>query len=365
MKKILVIIAIIAIISGIGYIAWRYFYPDQTNTQTNENFINEDDLPAFLRENTLKPITNVPIFDYWINKNTGEIYYIETSGKISRITPEDEIQQISPQEVSGLNYFKPSFDGKYILISLGDLSNKIFSILDIEEDKWKVLGENTISADWSPNENLIASAVQNNSDTEINLIDPRSGKITRVASFGAYDLELNWILKDEIYLSEKPDSKFPGSILALNIKDKTLRFVAREEPGLIVKWFENGTLGIKSANNRQKNTLSLINRLGQVVANLDFGETLPFKCDIEEALIYCGTHTEEINGITMPDDYLKRKFYSKDNIISFDIKKNNIEFLFDGITKNIDIEKLTKQGNNLYLKNRQDGKLYLLEINEN
>ena len=135
-----------------------------------------------------------------------------------------------------------------------------------------------------------------------------------------------------------------------------------DENGLMIKWADDGSVGLKFQRRDNENSLVLMDKNGRVLNIPLFDTTLPVKCAVDSEKIYCGVPREILPGTILPDDYLKRKIYLNDDILAWDIALNTVERLFDGNNIIIDVDNLSKESGKIFFINRYDRKLYSIDI---
>lgn len=361
MKKI-IYLAIILTVVGLIY----FFWPDLRNFFMPENGLIEPP-PVSERDNgrlQLKSLTADQIVNYWFYQD--EIYYLDKSGQVFKISTDGRETNINQQNIAALNSIEASFDGSLAAALFGGADNQTLSFFDVKSGSWEFLSDKAGSAAWSPNQNSLAYLKDNGLNSTLMIVELPSKKSSEITKINQVDLGLVWAFKDEIYLSEKPSANLAASSWLLNIKTKTIKPVFNSEPGLIVNWSKNQDLGLKSNTINNRPALSLINSRGQTVDLISQALiTLPNKCFFEESTLWCGAIKTLPAGANMPDDYLKRKAYSQDYIISWEINSRILKIFFDNDATALDVERLIKKDSKIYFVNRYDRKLYSLNLEIN
>ena len=94
------------------------------------------------------------------------------------------------------------------------------------------------------------------------------------------------------------------------------------------------------------------------------GMTLVNKCTIKNNNIYCAVPQEIPTNITLPDDYLKRGYFSSDSFYVATIDKEagiiKTKLIYRG--EGVDAINLKVRDGYLYFLNRVDGGVYKLKI---
>jgi hypothetical protein len=386
MKKIIIILGILMAVAAMAagiYFAWKNYKAVMTPPSLGERPVVENQqiggerqagAPAVAKP-ILKVLSDEPIFDYWIRTATSslagsttttivvsEILYFNPEGKIIKANEgEDEI--FYSQTLENLQSVKASPDGKFVLLKYGDLNKPQFSLLNTETKVRRDL-TNITAAAFSPDSKKIAyledTAPANLVIKDLIGLKP---KTTKLLSISEKDFDLTWLTAEKILLVPKPSFEYESQLWAIDIKTKTLSLIVSGR-GLITNWSNDGKIGLffRVGQNRQSQ-LSLIASSGAILGNLDF-VTLPQKCLLAEAALYCGL-PQSYNSIiepTLPDDYLKRAVYFSDAIYQIDINQNSFQLIFAQDEPAIDATHLSLLGRQLIFINRYDNKLYSLEL---
>lgn len=370
MKNLKIIILVLGIIIiGVGvYFGFRYFFSSPINIK--------EGVPTTTANNQMPQVTtasNNMVFDYWLNKKTGEIFYLTDNGQIYKISSAGEEQGTGSRATGNLNYIKPSQDGSSLLISFGYPKNSTFAVYNTAAKNWLALPANTTAAAWDPkSDNRLIYLKDGGNTSRLNFLTLSNGKSQELLQLSQKDLDLEWVLPDVIYLKERPSNKIGTSLWSYNLSSKTIEAVAKEETGLVIKWVDNGKMGLKLSNglffviDSKNKLLSLVDLL-----------TLPSKCDVssERLEMYCAAPSLESLSTNiiknLPDEYLKKDLKFKDTIylIPIDLlgqsKLLTLKFsLLNALPNNkpIDADHLEIFNNQLLFINRYDKKLYSLEL---
>jgi hypothetical protein len=361
--KIIIIIIAIVLLIGLGYWLWNKFIgPAPTLVG-----VAPPALPAG-KAGEIGPGFNLAsaaeIFDYWV-KPGGEIYAVAQNGEILRISPSGE-EKISSQTIANLHSVSASPDGHLAVISFGYPFQETFALFDTRNNSWQALPANTTAAAWDPqSSNRLAYLKTSGKTGSLNLLTLNDQKAREIMKIVSLDLEMNWLAPDTIYLSEKPAAQFKGLVWAVNIVKKTVQSVIPPENGLMTAWAPDGSFALKSAS--QEKNLLVVNNRNQTLAKLNFS-TIADKCAIDQKNIYCAV-PKNLEGISViwPDDYLKKKIYTEDDltqiplILGIDDRLNDLAIpLLVPLTA--DISKIKISGDQLYFINRYDSKLYSLAL---
>ncbi|MEK9154464.1 MAG: hypothetical protein AAB596_00085 [Patescibacteria group bacterium] len=364
MKKIIIIITAIIFISAISfgvYFAWKkskeILTPPTANQQPTTN--NQQQITL---EKKLKIISDQEVFDFWLaaNATSTEIFYINNQGQILKVKPDVEDEIISDRIISNLKAVEADNSGNKIIVK----ANKI-EIFDIKKKIWQEI--NALAAGFSVDGTKVAYLENTGATAISNLIikdlKDAKQKTTKVLSFNQYGFDLKWITSDKVLLIPKSSASYDNEIWSIDIKNKALSIFANGK-GLLIDFAKDGSWGLMhSINQEGESDLKLIELNGKVKADLQFS-SFPKKCLVNFAKIYCAVSLgyNTIKKPLLPDDYLKRAFYSDDRIYEVDITNNTFLEIPLNSKIAIDVYNLELSGNQLIFINRYDKKLYSLDM---
>jgi len=378
-KTIIIIISVILGISALAagvYFAWskskEILNPPSISEQQS---INSNQLPEqTLVAAKLKIISDQPIFNYWIMSQTAtstvgtstvssvsyQTFYFNQNGQILKIKDgEDEI--IVAESIDGLQSIKPNVTGKLVLVKYGSFLSPQFSIFNAENKMWQPIN-NAVAAAFSPDGAKLTYFDKSNNLMIKDLIKIKA-KETKIISLNQRDFNLNWLTTEKILLEPKPSYKVDDKIWAIDIKTKTISsFISGK--GLMVKWSNDGKLGLISMIARDNNIrLNLIDNKNVTKGGIDFYTSVN-KCWLNSQKIYCALPQEHnlMKSPNLPDEYLKGGVYYKDYILSIDIAQNTFNYVLNSNDLAIDAINLSVSDNKLLFINRYDNKLYQLEL---
>ncbi len=366
--KISIIILIIAGLSIVGYLAWIYLVAPRI-TPSEETALPGEAQPAI--PNVPVPLTANKVFDYWINKKTKEVHYLDENGQIYKITKEGE-QVLSSQNIAGLNHIKPNGDGTLVLVGFGYPATPTFAIFNTLTKSWQAMPANTTSAAWSPSAPTGGPRLAYLRNGRLYLLTLADQKSKEIIKIDQKDLELEWVLPDVVYLKERPSIQLASSIWSININTKEVRSLAKPESGLLVRWFGDSKTGIKFTNSLSKeNLLQIVNLDNQPLGSVGL-ITLPSKCAFNAlgTALYCAATKTEISGVSLPDDYLKRAVYFQDDIYQLSLIDLGGQLIglptkildTESVKIVIDADQLEVNSKQLLFINRYDKKLYSLAL---
>ncbi|MDO8466992.1 MAG: hypothetical protein Q7S83_02515 [bacterium] len=362
-KKLkITLVAAIALTMIIGaYFAWQYFASD--------SFAPLPPSPADSgSEEPSKPaapiaVSKNEVFDFWINKLTSEIYYINPQGQIFKIGSDGIEQQITPQSFSDLAYIKPSFDGSAVLIAIGHSKNPTFSIFKSGTKSFSPLPSGTTAAAWDPSSNNRIVYLKNSgANSRLNIFTLNGQKSVEILKIAQYDLDLDWVRQDVVYLKTRPSNQYAGFILSYNIKSGAVKNIATGD-GLLVRWFPEYKVGIEWLGKQ----LSVVDLDNKTLATINL-KTIPSKCAFEQPLLFCAAVKNQ-NSLPLrflPDNFLKKSLRRDEEVyalLSTDLETRQRLDIFSKLpADNFLADRLTIHGNELLFLNDLDHKLYSLPL---
>ncbi len=366
MKKILLIIGVVLLAGGIGYLVWQF-----VGDQTNHALIGGDGVTDEPRlKNDPGPVSGEAIQAYWINKTANTPFYINTTGQVVKID-NGVAQTISSQAPSNINSLEASAGGNSALVGFGYPQSQTFTIFNSVNSGWQGLPSGTIAASWSPtDDNRLVYLRENGNLNRLYTYDVSLRRSTEVFRTAQKDLEIDWVSTDLVYLKERATASLTSSLWSLNLKTSAFRRVISEEAGLTLKWSPDGREALRFNSTNRQNSLALINNAGISLGNLANLVTLPSKCafNLGRLEIYCAAPAS-FGGTLLPDDYWKRKIYTSDSIYVIPLSSEGHRPLGGALSLftssdelTIDADQLEIFGNKLYFINRYDSKLYSLDI---
>jgi len=190
----------------------------------------------------------------------------------------------------------------------------------------------------------------------LKITDKKTGKIKKVGRLNLEDVVLIWGKPDDVFIVEKPSALLPASAWAFNLKNKTLRSLVKNERGLTLIWSPQGQSSLKFSEGR----LFLIKDDGQTIA-LPF-ITLPNKCAfLNENKFYCALPRDIPPRTILPDDYLKHRMVSRDEILAVSLEPAETKTIFSEAVP-FDAFNLKIINGQLFFINRRDQRVYKIII---
>lgn len=355
--RIIKILVGILIIGGIVWAGNYFFYQSPAGTSFISNLFSggEQSQPTPKSDSPLKTVSETPIFDYWVSIKTNDIFYVNESGQILKISNGNE-SLITSQTIGKLNKITASSDGTYAFAKFNYPNLPLFSVLNTATGNWQMLPADTIAAAWAPHASEIAY-VDGKSLKILNLVD---GKSREIMKFSQKELNLSWPTDNKIILSSIPTSQLNTHNWTVDIQKKTV-ISEVDEAGSMINWSKDGALGIKLAIVNNKPLTRLIDGSGSLLNEFTF-KTMPEKCAFNTDKIYCAIPKNIPERTILPDDYYKKSVFFDDLIYLIDLSSGGFSEVSTGSTEPIDAEHLEVLDGKLLFKNRLDDKLYSLTL---
>lgn len=368
--KIIIILLAIALIGGLIYTIFFQerptppslggvgVSPEETTKEPSKNALA--DVAGPVGESNLRSLAIGAVLDYWINKKTGEFYYLGDDGSVSKINGSlaeiESTSVINSQTLPNLRQLLPAPDGTAALAEFNYPEATTFSVFETETGNWQPLPSKIISAAWSPDSQEITYL----DDRGIKIWNRNTKKSRELIGLSQKDLNLGWLTKNQMLISDPPSVDHTGSIWSLNPNTKTLSLIMEQKNGLMSEWSQDGSQGMLFYKSGIKDLTTLIDNRGATLRTFAF-TTLPSKCYLETSKIYCAVPRVIPPLAILPDDYLKRKIYFEDGIYLIDLAKETLTPLLETLTP-IDAEHLEVYQDTLIFKNRLDDRVYTLRL---
>lgn len=354
MKNIIVVIIAvigIAIIAGLIYFGWGFI---------RDFFSAGEEQPAAAPEAALgpNPFFQNQALQYWFEGKTP--YYLDAEGKIIRQNGSDE-KEVGTVNAAPILSALPSPDGRSVIVSFGNPQNPQFSVFSASTTSWRSLAPETKAVAWSTDGAAIASIEDINGVISIFTSNADGTKRVKIMDINVIDAGLEWISGNTMLLTEKSSALLNNSLWLVDVKNKTVQLAARAL-GLTFKTFQNR--GLMFSASGQTKTLELKSADGsQRITALPF-VTLPEKCTIYSLAVYCAVPSNLFGHEILPDDYLKGKFYSEDDIYKYDPENGLLETIYVSSPNSapIDAVNLKINGKKLFFLNRYDGYVYAVDL---
>lgn len=376
-------ILIIVILLGIGIFALFYFFnkiavPVPIEESQGVLFpgfeknggtqgLGDVGSPSTEKTAVLSKISDVPVFDFWISKDTGELYYITNKGRIFSGKDGSDID-MNTQELSSLNMIIPSETGKKIIASFGDPQKPRWGVFDVVDGVWKPLSDKITSATWGKDEDTLIGTIQNEDGHSIAFFDISKNPVKSsviLKDFRIKDVSFSWKNPDSIMILERSSATIKGRLWEFNTKNLLVKQVDPGTSGLSFLWSASREYALRFSN---PNNLLVLNGNLEPVNPLTV-TSIPQKCGFSEDALYCfiPQDTDSFLEFSLPDDYFQNKFYSTDTLISINLETDKMETLLQSGAGNfspIDGRHPRVHEGDVFFVNKYDWFVYRVHISE-
>lgn len=338
--------------------------PEPTSTDGEVPYNNEQ--TPFAK---LEKISEYSVFDFWINGDTKEIFYITADGKIYGAKDGPDLE-ISAQTISALNKIEVSPSGKMILASFGDPNAPQWGMFDSVDKVWKPLPSYISIATWGEDDSKLIATLREGAKINLSEIDlsknPYSTKKI-LDDFGMKNVFLSYISPQKLIITERASFYYRGRAWQLNLKTLSFNLILAPENGLILGFSQNKDVVFKYSSPFEFFVLN--NNFQSKTAN--FFKTFPDKCAFSASTTYCFVPDNipwsgVLPNTVLPDDYLKNKLYTTDTLNTIS-EKDELGIVLIDESKNserINGRHPIADGKNIYFINRYDNQLYKLTLPE-
>ena len=309
-------------------------------------------------------ISENPVFDYWVDAQTQEIYYLNPDGQIFSAKSGADLE-ITQQKLSAPNFIKLSPNGQRVLMAFGDPRLPQWGVFDVIDKAWRPLPENILNTTWGGNSDTLLSFVKNGNNINLSSVgisqNPPTYKIL-LKDMRFQDVRLDSLSSNSLIIEENSSVTYAGRIWNLNLKDLSLSSLFSPESGLMVRIsLDKMVLFIFSSSGgfRILDTKTL-----GLATPLPFS-TLPSKCSPDSVVIYCFVPQDDaFRNAALPDDYFQNKFRTKDILYKINLATDDVGpvALPGNAGDLIDAKNPFVSGGNLYFINRYDNSLYSLTV---
>lgn len=381
----IIIIAIIAVLVILGaWFAWTKIFsnPSPTATPTTENGSSLPVTPGNGSSGTsgetqtsqngiiLKKLVSDPVFAFW--ETPEGTYYITKAGSVYVLKTSSLSNaplQVSSETITALNTVEVAPGNKKILASFGSPQTPQWGVYDTSDKSWHPLPQEISNATWGGTDTELIALVQikgNNSLASVDISkNPPVYKIF-LQDVRLEDTTLHFTAPQTIYISEKPLNSYSSRVWQLDTKTLSFNLLVQGESGSFLRWSSNNQ-SIFRFSSPDKFLILDSNFQQKIITPLT---TFPEKCDraSDASTTFCFVpQTLSPNNIpnpVLPDDYLKNKFYTTDDVYAVSDSGNTTKILSGGndIIPALDADKVLYANKKLYFINRYDNALYELTL---
>ncbi len=355
----------ILIISGIGvlailgiYLGWRAITsePQEIEVPTSGETPSS---PVV----SLKKLSDSPVFDFWVNPSTNEVFYFMPDGRVFTAKDGPDLE-LSKQTINALNFIEVGPKNEKILAAFGDPHSRGWGIFDVVDSVWRPLPSEIVNAAWGKNNEKLIVIVKNGNDlnlAEADIAQTPPSYRTLVRDFRLKDIKLTYVPENRLIINELFSASYASSIWQLDLESLNFNLLVAPQRGLNVRWSKDKDVAFMT---RTDAGLMILNNNLQTILLPTF-ISLPEKCTAGSQKIYCFVPQNIPSDTVLPDDYLMKKFFSIDNLSVLEVDSGEITTAFVSNTGNIpavDAKNPQVLGDKIYFVNRYDNQLYELGL---
>jgi len=382
LKQILIILIIILILVISGFLAYNFYFKDQTSptddpsggqipsadqaTDSTSGSSLQGRVIPLSQEPALNPFTDGQTVKYYSQSN-GNVFESDLdspgstgSNRISSVVLSNLIKALwSPDGNKVIAIFDENGLAKKYLY---DYNTKISTPLD-SKIRWLT---------WSPNQERVAYQYYDSQteDNNISVANPDGSDWTSVFQTRIKDLIVEWPDSSKLAIRTKPSGLAQSIVYTIDLASKDFEKIINETYGLTLLWSPLGNKILYSETDNQGKNLKLkvLDLEKQTMSELNL-VTLPEKCvwSQDNRTIFCAVPKSIPSEAVLPDDYYKKKITFNDDFYQINLETEQITRIFEaqGIEKasyNAKELLLPPLENYILFINQKDGFLYSLAL---
>ncbi len=312
-------------------------------------------------------LSDTPVFDFWINRDTNEVYSITNEGTVFVAKTGDDAN-LNTQPLDVLNSIVPNGKGNKVIASFGDPQRPRWGVFDVVDGFWKPLPDNISSLSWGADDDTLVGVSDDGTSNKLVLFDISKNPVRTTIleeDFRIKDVLFSWTEGDLFLIFEKPSSLVKGRVWEFNSKNKTLRTIESGKNGLSLIFSPAGNYALQFSN---PNNLLVTDKKLEPVLPL-FMTTLPEKCGFGEERLFCFVPQDADAFLkkTLPDDYLQKRVYSVDDLVAVEPESGESITLMESGTEEFDPydgKHIQAVKGSVYFLNQYDNFVYEARIPE-
>lgn len=377
MKTIYKVLIIVALL-GVGGFALFYFFnrvtvPVPIEDQENILFPGFREIPektgtivsTSTDEVVVSKFSDFPVFDFWVNYETKEVYYITNEGRVSVAKNGNDID-LNTQPLDVLNVIIPNTKGNKIIASFGDPQKPRWGIFDVIDGVWKPLPDGIASLAWGKDDSTLIGISEDGTTRALSSFDISKNPIkisTLIKDFRMRDVFFVSKNQDSLLIVEKASSLLKGRVWEFNTKNDTIKTTEKGTSGLMFLFSPLSEYALRFSN---PSSLLVTDKNLEPVLPL-FINTIPQKCGFGSVRMYCFVpqDREVLSKTTLPDDYFQNKLMSIDDLVSIDPETGESVTIITTGTEDFDPydgKHIREAGSSVFFLNRYDNFVYEVRV---
>ena len=257
-------------------------------------------------------IGDTPAFDFWVHPDTGQVYYFTFDGMVFNAKRGPDLE-ISTRGVAALNFVSIGPGRAKVLAAFGDPGAPDWGIFDLIDGVWRPLPADIIYAAWGIDDEHLVAIVRDagaRALVGIDLRDLTAPYTVFINDFLFEDVRFTAVSPEKILIFERPSASYAARAWELDLSTAALTLMASAQSGFTAAASDDARIVFAFT---PPNTFSILNSSFQNIAPVFFS-TLPRKCEVDGPLVYCFVPRDVPDDVTLPDDYLQKRFFSTDDL---------------------------------------------------
>jgi hypothetical protein len=346
------------------------FYPDSPSGPVvpggsggqadNEEYAEED-------EGVMRPVplSGGEIYGYWLQQratSTGmdTVFFFAKDGQLKKNDGTGE-QQVGDVPYGTPVSVKQNRSGSFAAVRFDSGSVYAYSV---DRRAWELVGSAVTDMAFSPDGASLLALEERGGETSLVRYEPFSAvrRVTTLLRMQAVDLRVQWPAASRVILTSVPSYFTEGSVWVVNLQSNT---VARLLSGSGVDALGSqldARLLIFRSESRSKTNAGLYSFAGVLESGYS-RMLLAAKCaaSLTSSAFFCGApQLLPAGSFVFPDDYLKRKVFTHDDLISVSAEAGMLTVPYSSDSY-MDMSSIAHANGAVYFINRLDGKVYKLE----
>jgi len=388
-KRNIIIVSILLILIICGLLFWYLSEPEseqgdnvsqeipstslptsQTSSSSGDEGISEayQNLPILSQQEVFpQKISDSKAFDFWVNTQTFEVYYLTLNGGVYAAKEGEDIE-ISSQEIQSPNALFASPSGTKALVSFGNPNSPRWGIFDVMDKVWKPLSQEIILATWGETEDELYTQTRNRGKISLNKLDISGNSFKSEileSDFFIHDSFLFFLPPESLIIAEKSSPQKTGSFWILNTKTNRVTRFAKPSQGLWIEPSTDRSYLFRYFNDSEGKPVFSILDKGFSSEKSGFFFTFPDKCTNLEDSIFCFTPGSASQKIPSVSEYLTHKSFTIDELFEYSFKTEKL-----GIPLSFPLQEFytidafhpTVSENMIYFINRYDKGIYAMPL---
>lgn len=333
-----------------------------TTTPSGTTVITVPAATSSSRPATLTSLSDEPVFDYWVNPSTREVYYLTPQGAVFKARIGDD-QALSLQTFEQVRSLVPSPDTQSALLSFGNRKEPQWGVFNVIDEAWRPLPEGIRAASWAGRSDQLIAITERGGARALVVIDlarPSSDPYVVITPFHYYDVELRALSTSSTLMTELPSANHQGRAWLIDVPHKQMHAIIEPTNGLMLTpGFPNTQVLFYSAS---PNGFRILRHNLSLLAPTFF-TTLATKCSANATEVLCFAPEYFLpEKPTLPDDYLMGSVRESDALYRIEIDSGETTTLLESGSVIIDgLRPISIEGVGVYFINQNDRSLWVLQ----